>query len=1110
MQPADPSARGVERGRRVGVAALSLAAALATLALAAPSAPAAISGAVDLADGYDARFAGANAGDGTGNVVAPAGDPSGDGIADFLIAARRADYNGRTNSGSVYLVYGKRSPGSLDLANFGAADGIRIDGAVANDELATAAVAAGDVNGDGIDDVAVAAAPADNNGRLNSGSVWVVFGGSAGNVDLANLGSRGFRIDGAARDDILFSLAGVDTAEQVAQHADLNGDGRADIIVAARGADNAGSNSGSTYVVYGKATTTTVDLLSLTAADGFRIDGAAADDESGYSVARVADCSGEGDGRGEIAIGARYADNNLRTSSGSVYLVDGTPATTPVKLGTPGNPDVLRRYDGAAANDALGSAVGQLGDLDGNGCGDLVAGAPGATTSAGKAYVLLVAPPAIVRTGTDLAGSFDGFRIDGATGGDQAGFSAKRAGDVNGDGRDDVAIGAPGADARPVNAAARTDAGAAYVVYGKTATAAVSLASLGTAGFAAFGGGAGDHVGTWLGAASAGDPTGDGYAEVLAGAMDSDVSGRVDAGAVYLLRANTAPANASPPAISGTARDGELLAVNPGAWRGIPPPEYDYRWLRCDSAGACAAIANATAATYRLTSADVGATVRVEVTARSARGVSSVTSAPTAAVAPAAPANTSPPTISGTLREAETLYADKGAWTGTTPHQYAYQWERCSATTGECHPINGATDWQYDLREAERTTPGDAGWKIRVIVTTTNAGGTQAATSAQVGPVDPAAPAALAPDTALSSGTAGTTQSTSASFSFSSTQQGVTFECRLDRAMWAACSSPKAYSGLADGPHTFEVRARDLTGNPDRSPAARTWTVDTRPPDTTITSGPSGEVSSTSSEFAFSANEPATFQCRIDGSSWASCASPKTYSSLSQGPHSFEVRAIDAAGLADATPARRDWTIDTLEPQTTIDSGPDPITTSRSAELRFSSSEPGAHFDCRLDGGSWTACTSPTTYEGLADGTHVFAVRATDRAGNTDMSPAAHPWVVDTTPPETTIDSAPASVVRSGDATFAFSSDDAASFECRLDAGPWQPCTSAKSYGGLAVGPHRFEVRAIDARGLVDQTPATKVWDRGQTCDETASRGALIFASDATAAARPCRRGQGA
>jgi parallel beta-helix repeat protein len=175
---------------------------------------------------------------------------------------------------------------------------------------------------------------------------------------------------------------------------------------------------------------------------------------------------------------------------------------------------------------------------------------------------------------------------------------------------------------------------------------------------------------------------------------------------------------------------------------------------------------------------------------------------------------------------------------------------------------------------------------------------------------------------------------------------------------------------------------------------------------------------------------------------------------------------------------------DTTPPETTIDSGPASPTTSTAATFTFSSNEAGSTFKCSLDGARFTACTSPHSYSGLALGEHSFLVRATDAAkpANTDLTPAAWIWTVgsgppDTTPPETTINSGPPSTTTSTGATFTFSSNEPGStFQCALDGAVFAACTSPRSYSGLATGPHTFGVRAIDAAGNTDPTPATYTW----------------------------------
>jgi hypothetical protein len=265
-----------------------------------------------------------------------------------------------------------------------------------------------------------------------------------------------------------------------------------------------------------------------------------------------------------------------------------------------------------------------------------------------------------------------------------------------------------------------------------------------------------------------------------------------------------------------------------------------------------------------------------------------------------------------------------------------------------------------------------------------------------------------ATDTTITAGPSGVTNNASPSFSFTSTPAGGTFECKLDGpgaavGTWAACTTPKAYSALAQGAYTFNVRAT-VGGSTDSTPATRAFTVDTAAPDTSITAGPSGPTNSTAPSFSFSSTETgSTFQCKLDGpgttvGTWGSCTSPKAYSALAQGSYTFSARATDPAGNQDATAATRAFTVDTTAPDTTIDSGPTGTITVNSASFGFSS-EAGATFECKLDGpgttvGSWGACSSPKSYSSLANGSYTFSARAKDAATNTDPTPATRAFTV--------------------------------------------------------------------------------------------------------------------
>jgi hypothetical protein len=163
-----------------------------------------------------------------------------------------------------------------------------------------------------------------------------------------------------------------------------------------------------------------------------------------------------------------------------------------------------------------------------------------------------------------------------------------------------------------------------------------------------------------------------------------------------------------------------------------------------------------------------------------------------------------------------------------------------------------------------------------------------------------------APDTTITASPSNPSTSTSASFSFTSTEPG-SYQCQLDGAGFGACTSPQNYTGLSEGNHNFQVQAVDLAGNIDPTPASYLWTIDTIAPDTTITSAPSNPSNSSSASFIFTSTEAGSFQCLLDGGSFAACTSPQNYAGLAQGSHAFQVRAIDLAGNIDPTPASYTW-----------------------------------------------------------------------------------------------------------------------------------------------------------------------------------------------------------
>ncbi|PSJ16539.1 integrin alpha [Nitrosomonas supralitoralis] len=467
--------------------------------------------------------------DSSGRPVSSAGDVNGDGFADVIIGAPSAGPNG-SFSGSSYVVFGKTAgfDATLNLSSLDGSNGFRLDGVAPSDTLGLSVSSAGDVNGDGLADVIVGALGADPNGSV-SGSSYVVFGKASGfsaTLDLTSLdGNNGFRLDGVA--PLNFS------GQSVSSAGDVNGDGFADVLVGAFGAGPNGRFSGSSYVIFGKDSgfSATLNLSSLDGSNGFRLDGAAAGDVSGASLNNAGDVNG--DGFADLLIGAVSADPN-GSGSGSSYVVFGKASGFDATLNLSsldGNNGF--RLDGAAEYDSSGASVSSAGDVNGDGFADLLVGAPNAGRNgyyaSGSSYVVFGKAAGFSATLnlSNLDGS-NGFRLDGASS-DSAGFSVSGAGDVNGDGFADLLVGAPGASSNgPAS-------GSSYVVFGKASgfAATLDLSSLDSNSGFRLDGAAYDFSSESV--SSAGDVNGDGFADVMVGAVQASPGGVVASGSSYVM-----------------------------------------------------------------------------------------------------------------------------------------------------------------------------------------------------------------------------------------------------------------------------------------------------------------------------------------------------------------------------------------------------------------------------------------------------------------------------------------------------------------------------------------------------------------------------------------------
>jgi hypothetical protein len=272
----------------------------------------------------------------------------------------------------------------------------------------------------------------------------------------------------------------------------------------------------------------------------------------------------------------------------------------------------------------------------------------------------------------------------------------------------------------------------------------------------------------------------------------------------------------------------------------------------------------------------------------------------------------------------------------------------------------------------------------------------------------------------------------------------------------------------------------------------------------TITSGPGeGEHVTTSSvTFAFKASTPATYQCGLDQGAVASCDSGSvTYTQLSNGQHVFQLVATETSTSTDAV-ASRTFVV-AVPPQASITSKPSNPSTSTDATFSFKSDQPGSTFECSLDGGDFSSCTSPVSYHGLSeDQGHTFSVHAVSSDSGTGPA-ASYSWQVKSTPTtpttttapppppepvETTITGSPSNPTASRDATFYFTSNyKNATFQCSLDGGSPGGCNSPVTYSNLPAAKHTFHVVASSGQ-IVGKTPASYSWTIEPALDTTITK----------------------
>ena len=500
-------------------------------------------------------------GDKAGFAVSTAGDVNGDGFDDFIVGAY-GDADGGDSAGSTYVIFGGTSSFGtevggrrvLDLTNLSASEGFVIQGDAADDDSGKSASAAGDVNGDGFDDLLIGAQGGSDGGGV-AGEAYIVFGGAGSFgvdvggrqvLDLSTLSAaQGFIVQG--------DEAGDRAGFAVAAAGDMNGDGVADFILTAPSGNGDGPFTGEAYVIFGGTGSfgtdvggrQVIDLTTLSAAQGFIVQGDESFDQAGWSASSAGDING--DGFDDVVVGAPYAG-----SAGEAYVIFGGAGSFGTDVGGRQVIDVTGLtasqgfvVQGETLNDGAGVGVSSAGDVNGDGFDDLIVGARGGDDggfTAGEAYVIFGGASGF---GTDVGGrqvldltdldAAKGFIVQGDAAYDYAGLVVSSAGDINGDGIDDLIVGANLGDD------GGNAAGEAYVVFGSTGGFGVDVggrqvvdltALAADEGFIVQGAAAGDNVGQ--GIAAAGDINGDGFDDLIVGAAYND-DGGTDAGAAYVI-----------------------------------------------------------------------------------------------------------------------------------------------------------------------------------------------------------------------------------------------------------------------------------------------------------------------------------------------------------------------------------------------------------------------------------------------------------------------------------------------------------------------------------------------------------------------------------------------
>lgn len=378
----------------------------------------------------------------SGGTVSSAGDINGDGIKDFIIGAFGAAVNGQNNAGKTYIVFGtnKGFPANFNLANLNGNNGFAVTGTNTFDYAGLFATGISDINGDRIDDILISA-PGPLGGT--PGKSYVIYGRTTGfspNLNLAEINSNnGFLINGIDGN-----------SSGTASSGDINGDGIPDLVIGADGGTTSGGiNAGKTYVIFGQqgGFTGSINVPELNGTTGFVIAGLNAEERSGIALTATGDING--DGNKDIVIGAPAATVGDQINAGKTYVIFGKKEAFPVMV----NPAELNGSNGFTifgfdAEGSSGNAVSYAGDINKDGFDDLLIGASSANSNdqnnAGKTFIVFGKKEFSANFSLAEANGKNALVLNGVETDGLVGTAVSGGGDINGDGIDDIIVGAPG------------------------------------------------------------------------------------------------------------------------------------------------------------------------------------------------------------------------------------------------------------------------------------------------------------------------------------------------------------------------------------------------------------------------------------------------------------------------------------------------------------------------------------------------------------------------------------------------------------------------------------------------------------------------------------------